>query len=205
MIKQSSTSKNQITALQQSKKILEGIEHFVFFGTLLGLTREGRPISGDDDIDYYVKKSEQDLLLSRLSSMGIQIDRSVPWNKSRDFFQIFLQTDSTETAVDFYFYENDANRDYIWDRWNFSGTPDKQSTWMKTPSPFIFPLQIETFDSVTTFVPNKKKLTCEWLYGSSWQTPKKKKLQYQIKVIAGKPMMFELDIQSEHKKFHLVP
>ena len=37
-------------------KILEGIEYFVFFGTMLGLERDGGVIEGDDDIDFYVNK-----------------------------------------------------------------------------------------------------------------------------------------------------
>ena len=36
----------------------EEIEHFIFFGTLLGLTRDGMPIKGDDDIDFYVNKKD---------------------------------------------------------------------------------------------------------------------------------------------------
>ena len=32
------------------------IEHFIFFGTLLGIVRDGQPIDGDDDIDFYVNK-----------------------------------------------------------------------------------------------------------------------------------------------------
>ena len=35
-------------------KIISKIEHFVFFGTLLGLVRDGNLIEGDDDIDFYV-------------------------------------------------------------------------------------------------------------------------------------------------------
>ena len=35
-------------------QLLDKIEHFVFFGTLLGLVRENNLIEGDDDIDLYV-------------------------------------------------------------------------------------------------------------------------------------------------------
>ena len=37
-------------------KYLSHIEHFVFYGTLLGLVREGQPIEGDDDVDVLVNK-----------------------------------------------------------------------------------------------------------------------------------------------------
>ena len=31
-------------------------EHFLFFGSLLGIVRENSPIKGDDDVDFYVNK-----------------------------------------------------------------------------------------------------------------------------------------------------
>ena len=31
-------------------------EYFLFFGSLLGMVREGKPITGDDDVDFYVNK-----------------------------------------------------------------------------------------------------------------------------------------------------
>jgi hypothetical protein len=51
-------------------KILEGIEHFVFFGTMLGLERDGGVIEGDDDIDFYVPVEERFQLIARLEDNG---------------------------------------------------------------------------------------------------------------------------------------
>ena len=41
-------------------KIISKIEHFVFFGTLLGLVRDGNLIENDDDIDFYVNIKERE-------------------------------------------------------------------------------------------------------------------------------------------------
>ena len=35
-------------------KMIKTIQHFVFYGTLLGLTRENNIIDGDDDVDFLV-------------------------------------------------------------------------------------------------------------------------------------------------------
>jgi len=50
-------------------KLLEDIDHFVFFGTLLGLTRELDLIDGDDDIDILVPIEKRDLVIEKISSI----------------------------------------------------------------------------------------------------------------------------------------
>jgi phosphorylcholine metabolism protein LicD len=40
-------------------KLLEDIDYFIFFGTLLGLTRGQDLIEGDDDIDIFVPIENQ--------------------------------------------------------------------------------------------------------------------------------------------------
>jgi len=205
MIKQSSSVKSQQKALDYLSKILQNIEYFVFFGTLLGLTREGKPIEGDDDIDCYVNISHQSNLIKTLAKNGIKINRNTPWNQTEHFFQVFVQTDIEIIAVDFYFYDSQMDEDYIWEKWNFHGSPSEHKTWMKTPKPFIFPIQLEKFGDQTIPVPNKKKLSCEWLYGSTWKSPKKKKLEYQIKVFSGRPLMFERDKKTESQSFSFAP
>ena len=205
MIKQKSTIQSQQKALDLITAILHDVEYFVFFGTLLGLTREGNPIEGDDDIDCYVDISNQSKLINALGENGITINRSVPWNQTEHFFQVFVETDLGLTAVDFYFYDPLVDKQYIWEKWNFHGTPHNHDTWMKTPKPFIFPIQKEKFGNMHIPVPNKKILCCEWLYGSSWKVPKKKKLEYQMRVFSGKPLMFERDANSKSQSFNLSP
>ncbi|MDA8654792.1 hypothetical protein N9M50_06705 [Alphaproteobacteria bacterium] len=205
MIKQATSVSDLQEALKFLPTIMGDVEYFVFFGTLLGLTRDGIPIENDDDIDCYVNVSHQSKLIDNLTEHGIEIDQRLPWNRTEHFFQVFLQTDMNKIAVDFYFYDTHIDGDYIWEKWNFHGSPSENRTWMKIPKPFIFPIQHETFENIIVPVPNKKKLTCEWLYGSSWKTPKKKKLEYQINVFSGRPIMFERDIKSAKKEFNFIP
>ena len=53
MFKPVSIEKN-IENLRYVSKNLSGVEWFIFFGTLLGYTRENNIIKNDDDIDIYV-------------------------------------------------------------------------------------------------------------------------------------------------------
>ena len=50
------------------------IEHFVFFGTLLGLCRSGKPIVGDDDVDFYVNHKHYEQVQVLIQSLGFWID-----------------------------------------------------------------------------------------------------------------------------------
>ena len=50
-------------------KLLEDIDHFVFFGTLLGITRELDLIDGDDDIDILAPIEKRDVVIQKISSV----------------------------------------------------------------------------------------------------------------------------------------
>ena len=63
------------------------VEHFVFFGTLLGLTRAGKPIKGDDDVDFYVNKNDYQAVCKLLVSLGISLDYSKFPNHTEHFIQ----------------------------------------------------------------------------------------------------------------------
>ena len=52
-------------------KLLEDIDHFVFFGTLLGLTRELDIIDGDDDIDILAPLEKRDLVIQKISGVDL--------------------------------------------------------------------------------------------------------------------------------------
>ena len=52
MIKQNKLQKLNLQNLLDVSKILQNVEHFVFYGTLLGLIREQKIIRGDDDVDF---------------------------------------------------------------------------------------------------------------------------------------------------------
>ena len=54
--------------LRDISAMMQDIEHFIFFGTLLGYEREKGIIEGDDDIDIYVNSSERAKLIRLLQA-----------------------------------------------------------------------------------------------------------------------------------------
>tara|TARA_X000000950_G_scaffold188184_1_gene227570 strand:+ start:210 stop:830 length:621 start_codon:yes stop_codon:yes gene_type:complete len=171
----------------------EEIEHFVFFGTLLGLTRHGKPIKGDDDIDFYVNKKDYDKVCKALLSIGININHNIWPNHTKNFIQVNDEIDKKEIRVDFYFYDSISDKDYLIEPWNFNGlAPNVTSvkTFLKIPKIFIYPLSIKIYLGEKIFIPKHSEVVCEFLYGQSWKIPKSKGIDYKTIVIGGKPIHF---------------
>ena len=85
-------------------KHLSHLEHFVFYGTLLGLVREGKPIEGDDDVDILVHKNHFNEVKAIVKSLNFIIhDKKFP-NTTKFFFQALGQIEGTDVIIDFYFY-----------------------------------------------------------------------------------------------------
>ena len=136
-----------VETLTQSLKIIsqilieKKIEHFVFFGTLLGLVRNEGLIMGDDDIDFYVNIEHRDILINALIHKKIDVSLNKKPNKTNFFLQINLKNKQNNSKVDFYFYEKNTHNRYILDKWNFDGKPFDSRKFLKIPKVFIFPIK----------------------------------------------------------------
>ena len=83
-------------------KLLEDIDHFVFFGTLLGLTRELDIIEGDDDIDILAPLEKRDLVIQKISGVDLfKINYDKPCNKFNYFLQVDSSVNGRGSLVDF--------------------------------------------------------------------------------------------------------
>ena len=92
-------------------KMLKTIQHFVFYGTLLGLTRENDIIDGDDDVDFLVDiKDKKKLIKIMTKSKSFQLNKK---NSNKYFIQYSLKRNNLETFIDFYFYQNKFSKNYI--------------------------------------------------------------------------------------------
>ena len=169
------------------------IEHFVMFGTLLGLTRDGEPISGDDDVDFYVNMKHRESVSSMLKSIGLEVDYSKFPNDTKYFTQVQGILDGEIIRVDFYFYDADSSKDYILDNWNFAGKPSNADEMMKLPKPFVYPLKSKKYLETDVVIPNHPELICEFLYGASWTVPKKKNIDYHTKMVSGRPIRISIN------------
>jgi|TARA_B100000767_G_C19713167_1_gene513718 phosphorylcholine metabolism protein LicD len=171
-------------------KILIHVEYFIFFGTLLGITREKRLIDGDDDIDFYINLKDRNQLINDLKINNIEVDLSLSVNKNKSFLQVKRIVQNEILITDFYFYESDMDERYIIEKWNFEGGTHDRSKHLRIPKKFIYPLKKISFKDTVLFIPNEKELICEFLYGKNWDKKLKKDIEYEIKVINGRPYLY---------------
>ena len=170
-------------------KILNYDEYFVFYGTLLGLSREKDIIENDDDIDLLVDIKNRDNVVEKIEKSILQIDYSNPFNKSPYFLQAFNETKNIRSYIDFYFYENYKNLDYIVERSNFFQNWKNPSQSLHIPKKIIFPIKNENFFSTVISLPNKNLDVCEYLYGKKWKVPQRKHKDYNIIIKNNVPEM----------------
>ncbi|MDB2565645.1 LicD family protein [Porticoccaceae bacterium] len=183
------------TALTKMVTELRGnnIEFFAFFGTLLGLIREGKPIETDDDVDFYVNVSDYENVKSVLRCLNFEIDYTMIPNHTKCFIQAtgFLMEEFVR--IDFYFFDKDVDPHFLIERWNFPGTPQNPKSILKVPKPLIFPLREISFGDVSIPIPKYPEIICEFLYGVNWTTPQQKKTDYHTLMLGGRPIRYRKD------------
>ncbi len=170
---------------------MDGIESFIFFGTLLGFARDGDIIPHDDDIDIYVNRQDFSALKDRLAKTGFKI-RTKPnarWYRPGapvHVVQASRVQDGIETFADFYLYEKMAEG-YLLERWNFNGKWRNQKAHLHVPTDLIFPLRPAQMKGVDVMIPQEPEAVCAFLYGSRWQEPVRKGGGYTMEIFENKP------------------
>ena len=173
-------------------KILEKYEHFVFFGTLLGLTRDNQLIDGDDDLDFYVNLKDRTNIINTLVENNIEVNLDLDVNKDIHFLQVSRNIDGKNLPVDLYFFEDNLEEDYIVEKWNIKGGTHIPSEHLRIPKIFIYPIKKIIFKDNKINIPSFPKYLCEFIYGRNWKEKLKKDKDYEIKVINGKPYFFKI-------------
>ncbi|MCA8833514.1 MAG: LicD family protein, partial [Proteobacteria bacterium] len=169
--------------------LLKGIEHFVFFGTLLGLVRDGDIIPHDDDVDFYVPIEQRAAVIERLKTTDFSIGLNTDGKPEQPLCTVraYKFIDGMELDIDFYLYQSNPETDCIIERWNISGKPDNKDTHLHIPKSMIFPLKTQRFFDCDIAMPAKGEDLCEFLYGKDWRTPLRKYTEY-IPEITGNNM-----------------
>ena len=62
---------------------------------------------------------------------------------------------------------------------------------LRLPKPLVFPLRVILYEGVEVFIPQHPEIVCEFLYGVSWSIQKKKKSDYKVAMIGGKPLIVQ--------------
>lgn len=168
---------------------LRGIECFPFFGTLLGLTRNGDVIPHDDDVDVYVNINDRDRLLKLLAESEFRIDLQHEHNSTKWFLQAVREDSDAPSYVDFYFYEDDIEVGCVVERWNFSGDWEDGENHLHVPRNLIYPISEAEFFSVRIPMPANPAGCCQYLYGGEWRRPLMKRLGYSTEIVNNVPQI----------------
>jgi hypothetical protein len=164
---------------------------FPFYGTLLGLTRAGDLISGDDDVDFWINLEFRDYAISSMLASGFTVDWKLPWNRVSDYFiQFKKEFPDGVGKVDFYLFEMSQTGKFCIERWNFLGRPKDEDCELRVPEHLIFPLHIKNILDYEVLIPHNPHYICEFLYGKGWREPQKKGVDYKIEITDGKPVLF---------------
>jgi hypothetical protein len=182
-----------VNCLTTFSQILTGLEHFVFFGTLLGLTRDNAPIDGDDDVDFYVNIEHYQELKTRLSQLGcFHVDYDSWPNLTPDFIQCEGILGHRRYRADFYFYNSQTEPHVIVEKWNFLGSVDQVDSHLRTPKPFIYPISERATEFGTINIPKYPELVCEYLYGLNCKRPLIKDIEYIARTHGGRPTRLQI-------------
>ena len=166
---------------------LKVIRPIPFYGTLLGLTRNGSAIDGDDDVDFWIAKSKRSEAISLLENTPFEVDFSDENNHSDYFFQAKRNIGSTTTYVDFYFYEASQDGRMVVDKFNFTAHWTLTANELHVPADIVFPLKPEVFGDAELYMPANKQALCKFLYGEDWSRPLAKGKDYTTGIINNKP------------------
>jgi len=169
-------------------KIFYKIEHFICYGTLLGITRDKNIIKGDDDVDFLINYKNKNKVLKKMKSFkSFKLNKKV----TNKFFLQFIKTDQgLKTFVDFYFYINNTNKNYIIEKHNFLSNIKNPKFAIHIPKKIIFPIKKDKNLKIIS-IPNKPKELCKFLYGDSWKTPLKKNFGYRMEIVNHKPLLIK--------------
>jgi hypothetical protein len=186
MINQNNLQKLNLQNLLEVSKILNKIEHFVFYGTLLGLIREQKILLGDDDVDFMVDLKYKKIVIKKMIlNKSFKINKKVT---NEYFIQFIKKKKNLISFVDFYFFTKNSKDDYIIERHNWLANISDNNFALHLPKKMIFPIKKDkTFKTI--FVPNKPKSLLKFLYGKTWFLPLKKNIQYRVEIKNHKPLM----------------
>jgi phosphorylcholine metabolism protein LicD len=186
MSKKNNLQKLNFQNLIDVSKILKSVEHFVFYGTLLGLIREQNIILGDDDVDFMINLEFKKKVLTKMKfNKSFKINKKVC---NRYFAQFIKKKNNLVSFVDFYFFTSKLKDNYIVERHNWLANINDNNFALHFPKKMIFPIKKDK-NLKNFFIPNKPKSLLKFLYGKTWHSPLKKNIEYRVEIINNKPLM----------------
>ena len=179
-------SKNLI----KSSSILNTItnEYTIFYGTMLGLHRDGDVIDGDDDCDFLAPTKLYEDIKKTFVTNGYKVTS----NDLKDTFtQFTTKIDSKDVLIDVYYYF-DYDDDYILEKWNFAGQHFNKNRWLLIPKKELFDLKKIKYKDIYVNVPGNSEFMCKFLYGEKYKENLIKSIDYRTTIVNNKPKIIYL-------------
>ena len=161
--------------------LLPDLPLFPFFGSLLGYTRNGSLIEGDDDLDFFIDRRRFDELVGKISNSR---SFEILIYDLRSPFILFRATAVPEVPIAVHGYRTETHS--IVDRWNFSGLPHFGLLSLRVPNALVFPLEYRS--DLALWMPCHSEALCRFLYGKKWRTPQTKFVDYKAVAVLGTPI-----------------
>lgn len=175
---------------EQLSSRLRAWEVVPFFGTLLGLARNGAPIDGDDDLDFAT-----DTVRLRKISEAIKDDpkcKKIKIIESRVglahlSFEFDLEN-SRAVQVDIFGYK--CQEDVVVFPVHWRDENEDEKLWLRVPTSIkaieaMLSRDANTGDSLHLHEDVDELL--QYLYGDMWRTPLRKNVDYRVDMLEGKP------------------
>jgi len=151
-----------------------------FFGTILGLIREGAPLKSDDDVDFILPLDNRGRALDKILSLqGARLTLLTDW-----VIQFELNCGGDVTAVDLYFYTVESEDLRL--PWHFLGTPWLANSHLLVPKKLLIDIVYVPLGRYEV----KSAALAEYLYGPRWEQPLTKFIDYEIFIKENRPVAY---------------
>ena len=122
--------KRYLEDLKYASKLLEKYKPFIFYGTLLGITREKRLIKNDDDVIFQLILNIKKVITKLSKIKDFKINRKIT---NKYFVQFINNKNNIKTFIDFYFYINNKSKKYIIEKHNWLSTINSKNHEIHIP------------------------------------------------------------------------
>ena len=127
MSRQNKLQKLNFQNLKSVSNIIKNLEHFIFYGSLLGIIRDQNIIKNDDDVDFLINYKLKKKVLDKMKLYtSFKLNEKV---SNKYFIQFTKRKNNLITFIDFYFYIKDPKKNYIIEKHNFLSNINDSIWW----------------------------------------------------------------------------